>query len=176
VVTRLSYEASFARLQRDGLDGSETPPPIPERLPQYDDEVLGLEFFRTSISDGADFSNLTLPRTFFGKSEISNANFRNADLTESNLCWNDFVDVDFSDAVLTRADLRASHYTRVVFTRADLRDCDLRAARFSDCSFDGAEMAGAKLSTPQGDVLPLSISQRAAIAWSADDGPLPDGG
>jgi BTB/POZ domain-containing protein KCTD9 len=175
-VSRLSYEASFARLQRDGLDGSETTPPIPERLPQYDDEVLGLEFFRTNISDGADFSNLTLPRTFFGKSEISNANFRNADLTESNLCWNDFIDVDFSDAVLARADLRASHFTRVVFARTDLRDCDLRSAQFSDCSFEGADMAGALLSKPQGDTLCLSISQRSGIAWSVDDGPLPGGG
>jgi BTB/POZ domain-containing protein KCTD9 len=175
-VSRLSYEASFARLQRDGLDGSETAPPIPQRLPQYDDEVLGLEFFRTNISDGADFSNLTLPRTFFGKSEISNANFRNADLTESNLCWNDFIDVDFSDGVFARADLRASHFTRVVFAGADLRECDLRQSSFAECSFVGADMVGAKLTHAQGEVLILSIIQRDGITWCDDDGPQPDGG
>jgi uncharacterized protein YjbI with pentapeptide repeats len=150
---------------------------MPERIPEpEDDEPLGLSFFKTFVGDGADLSNLTIPRTFFGRSEISNTSFRNTDLSESNLRWNDFIDVDFTEATLARADLRASIYTRVNFTRTDLRGADLRRADFEDCIFDGAAMDRAILTRDQGLGLSLSAPQRAAIEWRDEDGPEPSGG
>src|SRR5262245_46117521 len=108
---RLGYVDSLRRLRELGMLGSEERPRIPDHIPQpEDDEPLGLSFFRTFVGEGADLSNLTIPRTFFGRSEISNASFRNTDLSESNLRWNDFLDVDFADATLRGADLRASTY------------------------------------------------------------------
>lgn len=174
---RLDYEASCRRLQQLGLIDPGPIPPKPDRMPRYDDdEPLGVSFFRTIVGDGADLSNLTLPRTFFGRSEISNVHFRNSELTESSLCWNDFIDVDFTDAVLVCSDLRASIYIRVNFTRADLSDCDLRLSNFDDCRFMDARMAGAVLTRQQGRSLPLSSKQRASISWAGEDGPEPGGG
>ncbi len=110
-MTRLDDEASFRKLA--AYLGGEVPP-IPAALPRVDDRVLGVSFFKTRVIDD-DFSNLTLPRTFFGRSEIRDVDFRNTDLRESNLCWNDFISVDFSDAVLTNSDLRSSIFEHVSF-------------------------------------------------------------
>jgi uncharacterized protein YjbI with pentapeptide repeats len=176
---RLDYSDSIRRIRQLGLGFLEPgkEPPMPNHVPQpEDEEPLGLTFFRTFVREGADLSNLTIPRTFFGRSEISNASFRNTDLWESNLRWNDFVDVDFAEAVLARADFRASIYTRVNFTQADLRGADMRRADFEECVFDGAVMDGAVLTRNQGSRLSLSSTQKAAIAWCNDDGPEPSGG
>ena len=173
---RRDYLDSIRRLKELGLLGPDESPILAVRIPQPEDEgPLGVCFYRTFLSDGADLSNLTLPRTFFGRSEIRDASFRNTDLTESNLRWNDFIDVDFTEAILTRADLRASQYTRVNFACADLRGADLRRSDFEDCVFDGALMEGALLARNQGSRLSLSAAQKTAIAWG-DDGPQPSGG
>jgi BTB/POZ domain-containing protein KCTD9 len=149
---------------------------MPDRMPQYDDEQLGVSFFRTFVGEHDDLSNLTLPRTYFGRSEINDALFCNTDLTESCLCWNDFIDVDFSDAVLAHCDLRASNFTRVKFIRADLRDADLRHSSFDDCIFEGALLDRAVLTHSQAEQIKLTDAQRQVIAIANDDGPEPDGG
>ena len=173
--TRASYEDSVCRLQKDYLEPGGIPP-MPERMPRYDDEQLGVSFFRTFIGEHDELSNLTLPRTYFGRSEINDALFCNTDLTESCFCWNDFIDVDFSDAVLARCDLRASSFTRVVFNRADLRGADLRRSSFDDCSFDGALLDRAILTRAQAELIELTDAQRQVIALTNGDGPEPDGG
>jgi BTB/POZ domain-containing protein KCTD9 len=174
---RLSYAESIRRLQELGFLERDEQPAMPVRLPQpEDEEPLGLSFFRTSVGEGADLSNLSIPRTFFGRSEISNASFRNSDLSESNLCWNDFIDTDFTEGTLARADLRASTYTRINFTRADLRGADMRRADFEECIFDGAMMEGVILTHRQGDRLALSNAQKGVVDWRDDDGPEPGGG
>jgi uncharacterized protein YjbI with pentapeptide repeats len=174
--SQLSYEESCRRLQEGYLEEGEIPP-IPRRMPQADDEEpLGVNFFREFLGDGADLSNLTLPRTFFGRSEINNVFFQNTDLMESNLCWNDFIEVDFSDAILAGCDLRASNFTRVKFVATDLRQSDLRLSSFEECDFTNAEMAGTVLTPEQGQLMALNDKQRTEIAWTADPGPEPDGG
>lgn len=175
MATRQSYEASCLRLQQDYLDAGVVPP-LPDHVPQYDDEEpLGVNFFRTEVADD-DLSNLTLPRTFFGRSEINNVSFQNTDLSESNLCWNDFIRVDLSSTVLVRGDLRASAFFSTSFQSADLSGSDLRQSTFEDCNFTDARMAGAILTVSQGAVLPLSDQQRAEIAWADSDGDEPGGG
>jgi uncharacterized protein YjbI with pentapeptide repeats len=174
---RLGYDDSIRRLRELGFLGADERPPMPNHVPQpEDEEPLGLSFFRTFVGEGADLSYLSIPRTFFGRSEISNASFRNTDLSESNLRWNDFIDVDFTEATLARADLRASIYTRVNFVRTDLRGADMRRADFEDCDFNGAVMDGAVLTRKQGASLGLSSAQNAAIAWCDEAGPEPSGG
>jgi uncharacterized protein YjbI with pentapeptide repeats len=174
---RLGYDDSIRRLRELGFLGADDRPTMPDHVPQpEDEEPLGLHFFKTLVGEGADLSNLSIPRTFFGRSEISSVSFRNTDLSESNLRWNDFIDVDLTEAILARADFRASIYTRVNFTRADLRGADMRRADFKECAFDGAAMDGAVLTRNQGSRLSLSSAQRAAIVWCHDDGPEPSGG
>jgi uncharacterized protein YjbI with pentapeptide repeats len=174
---RLQYEDSIRRLRELGFLGQEEQPPLPDHVPQPEDEdKLGLGFYKTFIGDGADLSNLSIPRTFFGRSEISNASFRNTDLTESNLRWNDFIDVDFTEATLVRADLRSSIYTRVRFARTDLRGADMRRADFEKCVFDDAVMDGAILTRRQGAQLALSNAQETTVDWRNEDGPEPSGG
>ena len=171
------YDESIHRLQELGFLGPDEQPPIPDHVPQpEDEEPLGLSFFRTFVGEGADLSNLSIPRTFFGRSEINSVSFRNTDLTESNLRWNDFIDVDFTEATLARADLRASIYTRVNFTRTDLRGADMRRADFEECIFDGAVMDGAILARRKGGRLALSNAQKAVVDWRDEDGPEPSGG
>lgn len=173
---RLSYEESCLRLQENYLDAGDIPP-IPDHLPQSDDEApLGVSFFRTFVGEGDDFSNLNLPRTFFGQCEISDALFQNTDFTESNLCWNDFTDVDFTEAVLANSDLRASTFIRVKFISADLSNADMRLSAFESCDFANALMAGAVLTKSQGELLSLSSKQRGEISWTTKDGPEPSGG
>ena len=173
--SRLSYENSCRRLQESYLEPGVVPP-TPDRVPQADDENLGVSFFRTFVGEGDNLGNLTLPRTFFGRSEINDASFQNTDFTESNLCWNDFTDVDFTNAILARSDLRASVFDRVKFVSADLTNADLRQSSFTNCEFTDALMAGAVLTQLQGEKLLLSSKQRADIAWTTDDGPEPSGG
>ena len=116
--TRKTYEASCLKLQPDYLDVG-CIPPIPDHLPQYDDEgTLGVSFFRMMM-DGDDLSNLSLPRTFFGRSELKDVSFHNTDLSESNLCWNNFIGVDFSSAILVRSDLRATIFSNTSRTYAN---------------------------------------------------------
>ncbi|QDV85010.1 pentapeptide repeat-containing protein [Stieleria magnilauensis] len=172
---RASYENSVRRLQKDYLEPGDIPP-LPERMPRYDDEQLGVSFFRTFVGEHDDLSNLTLPRTYFGRSEINDALFCNTDLTESCLCWNDFIDVDFSDAVLASCDLRASNFTRVKFNRADLRDADLRRSSFDGCSFENALLDRAIMTPAQLKLMKLTDAQHQVIALTNEDGPEPDGG
>ena len=174
---RLPYAESIRRLAELGFLRPGEQPPLPDRVPQPEDDApLGLSFYRTFVGDGADLSNLSIPRTFFGRSDIRTASFRNTDLTESNLRWNDFTDVDFTEATLARADLRASLYTRVNFTRADLRGAELRRADFDHCVFDGAAMDGAVAARRQASQLALSSAQKGVVDWRDDDGPEPSGG
>ena len=172
---RRSYEQSCHELQRHGWVDPGNIPPMPARRPQHDDpEPLGVSFFRTRVT--GDYSNLTLPRTFFGRSEVSAASFSNTDLSESALCWNDFIGVDFSDASLRGSDLRASKFDGVNFVRCDLRDADLRLSVFDDCDFSDADMKGAKLTQRQAAGLNLTLTQRESIDWQTTGGEEPGGG
>ena len=171
---RRSYEESCRDLQQLGwLDPGDIPP-MPPRHPGYDDEELAVRFFRTQVS--GDFSDMTLPRTFFGRSEIAAASFRNTDLSQSTLCWNDFLGVDFSDASLRGNDLRGSIFSGVKFVGCDLRDADLRLSRFDDCDFTDADLRGAKFTRPQAARLNLSLRQQESVAWQTTDGEQPGGG
>jgi uncharacterized protein YjbI with pentapeptide repeats len=138
-------------LERLGfIDHGQAPATPPTRRPQFDDDALGVQFFRTLVSD-ADLSNLTMPCTFFGRSEIVRCSFHNCDLRLSTMCWNDFVDVDFSDACLV--------------------DCDLRASTFAGCRFTNADLTHALLGRDQS--IDLSNDQRTSIVWCDDE---PGGG
>jgi BTB/POZ domain-containing protein KCTD9 len=175
VAPRLSYEDSWHQV-RGLLSEGEDVPPLPDHVPRSDDGApLGVSFFRTLIEE-EDLSNLTLPRTFFGRSAFNKVGFRNTDLSESNLCWNDFIDVDFSEASLAGCDARASLFSAVNFASADLSHADLRHSRFESCDFTGAEMRGAILAREQGTSVTLSEKQKAAIAWTEDEGEEPRGG
>jgi hypothetical protein len=171
---RLSYEESWHRFQ--DLENESVPaPPMPDHIPRPDDDILGVRFFKT-LGEGEDFSNVTLPRTFFGHSEFNDTSFYNADLTESNMCWNDFIDVDFSNAILVGCDARSSLFSKVTFASANLSRADLRHSTFEDCDFTGAQMHGTILTRKQGTSLVLSSQQKAEIAWTDDEGKEPDGG
>ncbi len=172
---RRDYEQTCRELQTLGWLEPGSFPPLPRQSPKYDDEEpLGVTFFRTRVS--GDFSNMTLPRTFFGRSEISSVSFRNTDLSESTLCWNDFIAVDFSHCCLRANDLRASEFSGVNFTGSDLRDADLRRSKFADCDFTDANLHGAKLTRRQAAGLRLSVSQWESVAWQNDEGEKPGGG
>ena len=97
-MSRLSYVDSCAALAALGLIEA-GPPPIPERMPAYDDEEpLGVSFFRMKLR-ALDLSNMTLPRSFFSRSLIEKCSWADADLSESNLCWNELTGCDFSRAI-----------------------------------------------------------------------------
>lgn len=150
-MTRSSYHDSVRRLEELGyIDKGQAPVAAPDCRPRFDDDALGIQFFRTHVAD-EDLSNLTLPGTFFGRSEIVRSSFRNTDLQRSTMCWNDFVEVDFREACLA--------------------DCDLRASSFEGCDFDGADMRGVILSSDCS--IRLSASQREAVVWSDAE---PEGG
>jgi hypothetical protein len=177
-VTRFSYEESCKLLQSigqadAGSDGEILP--IPDHLPQYDDEEPGVSFFRTLVAE-VELEHLTLPRTFFGRSEIGPISFRNTNLFESNLCWNDFIEVNFEEADLSGSDLRASNFNKVRFVKTKLRGADLRLASFESCDFTYADMHGAKLTREQGARLRLTDEQKKAIDWQENDGEAPPGG
>ena len=172
---RKGYSQSCDILHGFGLI-DERQPPLPARMPRFDDEgPLGVSFFRTSIGNAA-LDNLTLPRTFFGRSLIESVSFQNTDLSELCLCWNDFVSVNFTSANLSDCDLRASSYTGVNFSFADLTGADLRQSDFLDCDFGSANMSTTKLTAAQGQQLRLSDLQKSQISWKADDGDEPGGG
>ncbi len=175
VIERLSYEESYRFLQREGWEGAGEVPPLPERPPNYFDEVLGLSFFRTYVEDGK-MENLTIPRTYFSRSEVRRTSFAGTDLTESVANWNDFEEVDFSRADLTRFDLRASVFRRVRFESAILYDADLRWCHFEECIFEGANLAGARITRETGLGLGLSMVQLEQVDWQEEDGEEPDGG
>ena len=172
---RLPYADSCRVLQDAGLLDAGAIPALPQQPPRHDDEVLGVEFFRTQLAD-AKLENLTLPRTFFGRSEIRAVSFRGTDLGESTMCWNDFIDVDFSGADLVRADLRASTFERVVFDGADLTGADLLRSTFNACSWKGAILTKVKLTTSAARAIPLTADQRGQIDLQDSDGPEPEGG
>jgi uncharacterized protein YjbI with pentapeptide repeats len=172
---RLTYEDSYRFLQKEGWEQHGEIPPLPNRPPRYDDEVLALSFFRTWVED-APFANLTLPRTYFSRTSVERSSFVNADLSESVANWNDFVDVDFTAADLTGADLRGNCIVRVNFTNATLKGADLRCNTFEDCIFTGADLTGARITQAAGGVLELTDEQRQAIDWQDEDGDEPDGG
>jgi len=172
--TRRSYEESCRELQRLGWLKPDSIPPLPTRRPRYDDpEPLGVEFFRTRVSDDK-FENLTLPRTFFGRSEVRDMSFRGTDLSQSTLCWNDFIAVDFSDCDLSNSDLRAALFEKVNFSGANLSRTDLRQSEFKNCDFSDSNLRGAKLTRSQR--LLLSPSQEQEVDWQRSDGEEPDGG
>lgn len=189
-----SYEESCRHLQSIRELDQGALPSLPDQRPQSGDDLPhGVRFFRTWVGSGRpfglqtppdftsntkedDFENLTLPRTFFGRSEISRISFRNTDLSESTLCWNDFIEVNFTDADLSSSDLRSARFIRTLFVRADLRSTDLRRSTFKECDFSGANLAGAKMTHQQGEVLPLTEEQRREIDWQGDSGEEPLGG
>lgn len=173
---RLSYEQSLTHLRALGLLAEDEHPPLPSRMPRYDDEEpLGVNLFRMAVEDVA-LSGLTLPRTFAGRSSFERVVFANSDFSQSNFCWNDFIGCDFTGADLSESDLRASIYQQVNFESANLSGCDLRRATLEGCRFGGAQMRGAVLTRGQGEALGLDPRQRADIAWVDDAGPEPDGG
>jgi uncharacterized protein YjbI with pentapeptide repeats len=172
---RLSYDDSCRALQAQQLIDDGDIPPLPQRPPRHDDEVLGVNFFRTMLAD-ANLEHLTLPRTFFGRSEIRAVSFRDTDLSESTANWNDFVDVDFSSADLSQCDFRACVLQRVRFSGARLAGADLRHCSFTACDFTGADLTGAKLTKNKAASLRLSSDQQLAIAWQDHDGEEPEGG
>jgi BTB/POZ domain-containing protein KCTD9 len=171
---RLSYEDSCRRLQKLGILAVGDIPRLPAAMPSFDDENLGVSFFRTLVG-GDSLDNLTLPRTYIGRSEIRGTSLKNSDLSESRLCWNDFIEVDFTEAKLASSDLRASVYERVKFIRADLQNADLRRATFRDCDFTGASLRGAKLSKHAKVLDSLTAEQREEMDFQPE-GDDPPGG
>jgi hypothetical protein len=174
-MSRLSYEDSCRALQSRQIIEAGDIPPLPQRSPRHDDEVLGVSFFRTMVAD-SKMEHLTLPRTFFGRSEIRATSFRDTDLSESTANWNDFIDVDFSAADISRSDLRACVFERVRFSGAKLAGVDFRHCGFKACDFSGADLTGAKLTKKAGAALHLSSEQQGVVDWQAEDGEEPDGG
>lgn len=165
---RKPYEESCRTLIAKGLL-EEPIPPLPPRMPAYDDEGdAGVCFFRTHLED-ADLAGLTLPRTFFGRSLVARCSWVGTDLSESQLAWNDFEDVDFSSALLVRADLRASNYERCRFDGADLSGADLRNSAYLGCTFRGAHLAGARVSKALLARLGLDAAQQASVSVEIDD-------
>jgi uncharacterized protein YjbI with pentapeptide repeats len=175
VSERLSYEDSYRFLQREGWEGTGEILQIPERPPRYDDEVLGLSFFRTWVEEAA-LENLTIPRTYFSRSKISKTSFIGTDMTESVANWNDFEDVDLSSSDLTGVDFRACTLRRVRFDNALMTNADLRFCEFEECTFVGADLTGAKITREAGVLLGLSPEQHEQVSWQEDDGPEPEGG
>lgn len=172
---RKTYNESCQQLKDQRLLDSDVPPELPAHSPQYDDDKLGVSFFRTLLQD-VQLNSLTLPRTFFGRSKIRSVSFRDTDLSESTACWNDFIDVDFTGADLSNSDLRASIFQRVSFRDAVLRGADLRHASFEGCTFSGADLTGAKVTRSFSWFFRLSVHQRRTVDWKNDPGPEPDGG
>jgi len=172
---RKPYKESCQFLKDEQLLESDALPELPEQAPRYDDDQLGVSFFRTQLAD-ARLEGLTLPRTFFDRSEIRGVSFQGSDLSQSTACWNDFIDVDFGGVDLSGADLRASIFQRVNFRGAFLRGADLRRASFSGCTFTDADLTGAKLCRSLFWFFRLSSAQRRNVAWQSGPGPEPEGG
>lgn len=172
---RKPFKESCQFLKDQQLLDGDTLAELPERAPHYDDERLGVSFFRTRLAD-VRLEHLTLPRTFFGRSEIRGVSFRGTYLSQSTGCWNDFVDVDFGEADLSGMDLRGSIFQRVSFRGALLRGADLRRTSFTGCTFADADLTGAKLSRSLLWFFRLSSGQRSSVDWHSGPGPEPEGG
>ena len=172
---RLSYEDSCRALQNAQIIEAGTVPPLPSQRPQYDDEVPGVSFFRTLLTD-AKLEHLTLPRTFFGRSEIRATSFKDTDLSGSTANWNDFIAVDFTGANFSNSDLRACLFEQVRFNNANLAGVDFRYCGFKKCDFTGADLTDAKLTQKAGAALRLSPEQQGVIDWQSEDGEEPKGG
>ena len=85
--TRLPFAASFQKIKQefDGpVAGIEGDPYMPASIPNYDDDKLGISFFRGLYRDSR-LDGLTLSRTYFGRSEFKNITFINTDLCESRV-------------------------------------------------------------------------------------------
>jgi uncharacterized protein YjbI with pentapeptide repeats len=178
---RRTLEETWRHLESQGEEmprDSDGRPFVPPQMPNYEDEELGFSFFGRG-GQVEDYSNLTLPRTYFGHSTLTRLSFANTDLSESRMCWNDFVGCDFSGADLSACDLRASVFKDCRFVGAAFRGADLRQAWFEDCDFTGADLTGAVAEDVSGDGCPqdfLTKEQQAAMVWSPDEGPEPPGG
>ena len=174
-MSRPSFQESIQLLQKRGVLDRDEAPSMPSRMPQPEDEVLGLEYFRTAL-EGDDLSGVSIPRTFLCRSEISGVRFENSDLSESFACWCDFVNSSFRGADLSRSDLRSSTFERVSFCEANLSGADLRHSAFIECDFTGANVTGAKLTKIASRTMKLEAEQLREIAWQETDGPEPHGG
>lgn len=174
-MTRLTYEQSCKLLEEFGAVNLGEIPPIPQVMPRFDDEILGVNFFRSAV-EGARLENLTIPRTFFGRSELRNVSFAGSDMSQSNLCWNDFIQVNFQSCSLSGADLRASLYEQCNFAECDLSGADLRRASFKDCIFTGALFYGAIVPERLRKECSLSPEQIAKGSWTRGEGKEPEGG
>ena len=183
---RRSLDETWRHLESQGEKmprHSDGRPFVPPHMPNYEDEELGFSFFGRG-GRVEDYSNLTLPRTYFGHSTLTRLNFANTDLSGSRMCWNDFVGCEFSGADLSGCDMRASTFTRCKFARAVLCGVDLRRSYFKDCDFTGADLTGA---VAEGGILYtrsghlgvqdfLKKEQQAVMTWTPDEGPEPPGG
>ena len=172
---RLSYEDSCRALQNQEIIDAGDIPPLPSKSPRYDDEVLGVSFFRTMLAD-AKIEHLTLPRTFFGRSEIRATSFQDTNLSESTANWNDFIDVDFTSSDISHSDFRACVFNGVKFRNTKLVGTDFRYCGFTNCDFTGADLTDTKFTKKIGASLQLSPEQQQAIDWQTDDGEEPEGG
>lgn len=178
---RRTLAATWKHLEAQGekMPRVKGKPFVPKKVPAYDDDKLGFEFFRTGCED-VDYSNLTLPRTYFGRSELRNVNFANTDLSESCMCWNDFIECDFSGADLSNCDMRASNFENCKFDGAIFKGADLRRSAFEGCTFKKADLKGAiaddVYANEYGLYDALTKVQQKAIEWHEDAGPEPDGG
>ena len=174
---RRTLAETWAYLEADGLEmprGAEGEPFVPAAMPNHNDDALGFSFFRGRW-DEANFSALTLARTFFGRSTLNGVDFHNTDLTESRMCWNDFVKCDFRGADLSRCDMRAFKFEDCNFGGAILRDADLRGSRFRGCEFTGADLTGAIAS--DGVYTPaFSDDQYESMIYHEEPGEEPPGG
>jgi uncharacterized protein YjbI with pentapeptide repeats len=176
---RLTVEQTWQSLEARGekvprrKDGT---PFVPEAMPSNDDEELGFSFFRNHVLD-ADYSNLSLPKTYFGRSLLKGVSLRNADLAKSCMCWNDFVECDFSGADLTGCDMRASNFEDCNFVNAVLDKADLRRSNIEGCDFTGASLVGAVADNLNNDLVDaLDTTQKEAVDWRKEPGPEPPGG
>jgi uncharacterized protein YjbI with pentapeptide repeats len=179
---RRTLAATWKHLEAQGETvprDSKGKPFVPKKMPAYDDNKLGFEFFRTFCED-TDYSNLTLPHTYFGRSELKNVNFANTDLSGSCMCWNDFIECDFSGADLTGCDMRSSTFENCKFDGATFNSTDLRRSSFEGCTFKKADLKGAIADDVYGSEFglydALTKAQQKAITWHEEPGPEPLGG
>ena len=181
-IFQLTALHSFEYLRSLGWEVPDAQDALPTGIPSFDDDILGLSFFRTNVSN-EEFDCLTIPRTFFGRSEIKAVTFDYSDLSESRMCWNEWQYCHFEKTNLSGCDLRRSVFKSCYFNRTDLTGADLRGARFEKCSFEGANMKDVKLEKPfsffgnkKAKDLKLSPQQIQEINWTSSAGEEPPGG
>jgi hypothetical protein len=171
-VTRPTYVESVAVLkERIAIDGNALP--VVERVPRYDDAVLGPSIFRSGV-EGVALDGLTLPGLYIARSELNSVSFRGADLHLSAFNWNDVIACDFAGSDLSGADLRGCEFVECNFTGAVLSRADLRCSTFERCTFVDAVFEGTLLGRDQ-EGLPISALQRGQAQWCKDS-PEPEGG